>query len=442
MLKSEVLPRATHSGPVQVSARPLEMFDLLTVAVGLRLILPSAAEYFVAPHRAEVYGASYVRTDLSQALGWVTTLLVLFVSLLCIATPQKTRRPVDAPLLIAVLAPLVLYTVWENATSAAGSWMINSLICGLVLIAIWRAAPTIQAVRRIGLAAGFVCALSLLLLALEPNNAYFVDIYGTVSSSAKVLIGDHQLAGIVGHSNTLGMISVTAIALLIGQKVTLLRLILVLSAVSCLVLSASRTSMIAGVLLCITAVGSRVLRLRGRRFDAVALMLFLPVLLVPLLADSPDSFTNRGRIWEYSLSEFVESPVFGNGPDWYRDVALTSQAMGPEAASGHNLLVHVLATLGLLGLAVFGMLFFVMISRSLKSKFPADRALARRVLTVIFAFAMLEYCWAFDVGSDVFMISYYLVAALALHSDFGLRLDRSSDDLKWTPTVAGSSRNL
>lgn len=440
MLRTGALPYVAHPRPGPARARRLEVFDLLTVAVGLRLILPSAAEYFAAPHRAEVYGVSYVRTDLSQLLGWVTTLLIVGVSLLCIAVPQKDRRPVDPFLLIAVLAPLVLYSAWENATSAAGSWLINSIMCGLVLIATWRAAPTLQAVRRIGVAAGFVCVLSLLLLALEPDNAYFVDIYGTVSSSAKVLIGDHQLAGIVGHSNTLGMISVTAIALLVGQKVTPLKFVLAFSALCCLVLSASRTSMIAGVLLCITAVGSRVLRFRGRRFDAVALMLFLPVLLVPLLADSPDSFTNRGRIWEYSLSEFAKSPVFGNGPDWYRDVALTSQAMGPEAASGHNLLVHVLATLGVLGLLVFGILFSVMISRSLKSRLPGDRALARRILTVIFTFAMLEYCWAFDAGSDVFMISYYLVAALALHSDFGLRLDVSSADSKANPGTLTSMR--
>ena len=69
------------------------------------------------------------------------------------------------------------------------------------------------------------------------------------------------------------------------------------------------------------------------------------------------AFTARGRIWAGSLEAATQSWLAGLGPSWFATVGLSTQALGSEANSGHNLFVHVAVTSGLIGLLVYGALF-------------------------------------------------------------------------------------
>jgi O-antigen ligase len=63
---------------------------------------------------------------------------------------------------------------------------------------------------------------------------------------------------------------------------------------------------------------------------------------------NPYKFTNRGLIWAASLDWWQRSPFTGLGSTWYARVGSTSDRLAGSVFNGHNQLVHLLVTGGIL----------------------------------------------------------------------------------------------
>lgn len=397
-------------------------FGLIALAVWIRVFVPGVVNYVQEPHRSVVVGASSPRTAISAMAAEAATALIVLV---CAAVIFRGPRTKVASLghTILVLAPILIVASQRTVGGTLlGPTGISLAIAVLVVIAVRVSAPNMRQVSLIGVAGAASSLGSVLMGILIPANSYFVDLYGTTNNSTKSLIGSNQLAGIFGHSNTLGLVAVSSIPFLLYRPRSRTRLVLLAACVVAIAWSASRTTLLAlGVLLVVSLVGRAVRTSTGRDSTWIAALVALPVIAVPLLTRDPAAFTFRGQIWSGSLDAWRGSLLLGGGPDWYSVVGNSTQALGNQAASGHNFFVHVVATSGLVGLTVFAALFVR--AFRVASEFPDDRSTTavRRFLGVALSVSVFEATWSSNPGGELFQVTLFAVAAIVLSApDRGL----------------------
>ena len=393
-----------------MSIRP--SFAWVSVAVWLRVFAPALINYVEAPHAPAVIGLAAARTGNSVLAAWVTTGILVVVCTLALAWPQpdRTRAPLHVAL-ICIAVPTLAFT----QASALGLQTQTSVIeFGLLLLifgAAWTTAPSYFEVAIIGYLGGLSALASVVLAMVVPANAVFVDQYG-YTTSTKALIGDTQIAGIFGHSNTLGMVAAVSLALLFRHHRSLFRDLMVVACLAAVVLSASRTAQLTVATLALYWLMAKLVRHNGK--EVAALMLVPPALavLVPLLVNSASAFTSRGAIWGGALRATGESWFIGLGSNWFNQVLLNTRALGTEAVSGHNILVHVVATSGIVGVVIYSGFLGTLGTSVRFSASNGDRQLVLRVFVAIFTIGILEFAWSFEPGGDLFLTSWFLVASM------------------------------
>lgn len=397
---------ATASGAV-VGARSMTGFDLLFLTCLAKAVIPGAVNFIQQPHPLPGLGLTYEFTPLA---GQVSSGLSLMLVAVCLALIARKKRLLVPPATWLLIAFAVITQDVTSGLKSSGALALLQVI--LVAVTISSLRPTRAELRIVGLGAAAIAVYSLIFAMAMPLNAQFL-IGGSGAEGTKAFVGEYVLAGPVTHSNTLGIaiaLGMPFLGLVEGKWVR--RALWLVCAVTVL-LSASRTAMIALAgwaafrLLEVLVRDFRVRAFRGAvLLVAVGLAAFLPISL-----SDRSGLSTRVGLWQDSLAAWQESGEFllGIGAQWGADGI--ANAIAPTS-SAHNLLVQLLVSGGLLLLFVGALVLFL----AAKSAVAADRFRQRPVLTayvcVLFVISSTEYVLPWTVSSQLFPVTGFVLAAL------------------------------
>jgi exopolysaccharide production protein ExoQ len=295
------------------------------------------------------------------------------------------------PARMAMMPPLIWTLIIWSALSV--TWSINPVESSrrliLTVISIWL---TFITVDRLGAKKAFVVAQTILLAILIANYLSII-LYPSFSIDNYNVTWNHFWHGIMSHKNIAGMstgLTVIFFSLHGRPSTRLPRLAIAIGALPFLLLTQSRTSLIATavalltgliVLNSFTIISRMVIRLLNYKkylFSTIVLVVFVSVCLVLdgewllSLTRDPDLFTGRTQIWQPMLSSLFEHPFAGVGYGAYWSGA-TDSSTGPLAGvtQAHNGYLDLVVQVGMAGLLlalsafVFGPI--VSIARLMKS---------------------------------------------------------------------------
>ncbi|MCP2032145.1 O-antigen ligase [Okibacterium sp. HSC-33S16] len=285
---------------------------------------------------------------------------------------SKAVRPVPRASGWLVVLLLLPWGAAQIATAFSSSdFGISTIYFPFVLFALWLANPPLEVIRTIGWLTVLTAGVSLVLMVIAP---LIVTIPQSAGEYAKALVGDRLLAGPYGHPNTLGVAMALGFPAILYIRKSRTRVIGYAATFAALLLTASRTSLLAVVLgvavVLLVAVGrgqnvrSQLARVLAYGLASAAL---IAVVVIPLTTVAPESWSNRGRIWITSLQYFAVSPVAGNGPDFYGQVAHFMTDFNRLAFHGHNMFINVSTTTGWLGLSAFGLVIAAVLRSSVRA---------------------------------------------------------------------------
>jgi hypothetical protein len=317
-------------------------------AVGSLTVLSLTADKtFVAVGQEEV--TSKAASLVSQ--GFFALAAALCVLVVVFRVNDTTR--VGLWRLAAVLAPW-LWLVVRDAYSAVVTP--DSVLYVLVVLALAALRPSPRVLRTVAVLVIVTAVVAMLLGLLLPSAGILRDAGGDARVSDKETIpGLGLLEGMFTSENNLAQyLALGASSVLVLPRWWLRATGLLLVGVA-VYWSSSRGAMIAlGVSL---AVAVLVWVLREGVSAAVACLTariaivaaVATMVVLPLLGWDDDAFTKRGDIWNGSLAEWVRrAPWFGFGSNWYQRIAGTETTpFHGGAYTGHNQVVHLLATGGL-----------------------------------------------------------------------------------------------
>lgn len=317
-------------------------------AVGSLTVLSLTADKtFVAVGQEEV--TSKAASLVSQ--GFFALAAALCVLVVVFRVNDTTR--VGLWRLAAVLAPW-LWLVVRDAYSAVVTP--DGVLYVLVVLALAALRPSPRVLRTVAVLVIVTAVVAMLLGLLLPSAGILRDAGGDARVSDKETIpGLGLLEGMFTSENNLAQyLALGASSVLVLPRWWLRATGLLLVGVA-VYWSSSRGAMIAlGVSLAVAAlvwllregVSAAVARLTAR----VAIVAAVATMVVlPLLGWDDDAFTKRGDIWNGSLAEWARrAPWFGFGSNWYQRIAGTETTpFHGGAYTGHNQMVHLLATGGL-----------------------------------------------------------------------------------------------
>jgi hypothetical protein len=322
--------------------------------LGARLLLMLAWAYGVLPSLLQVVRSARPAIDVSVTVTPVpiaaraTQLLVLLMMTTSGAVIlQNIRMRVSAGALAMFLAPWALMMVLT--LRANGEVKYSMLLFPLVAGAFWTARVPLRVLSTIGVLTVVTAVISLVMGKFTSlgvvRNASFAD---------KALVGDGGLlAGPFTHPNALGLALVIGLPALFLVERTWVRRLGVLVILVALVWCGARTSLAAAILVLLVAVALRkptIMRVRLVQLGLVAGA--VAVCWVPLHAVSPSAYNNRGQVWLGSREVWRAHSWLGAGPDYYRSAGVYANELGRQAFHGHNLLIHLLTTGGVVAVAV------------------------------------------------------------------------------------------
>lgn len=179
-----------------------------------------------------------------------------------------------------------------------------------------------------------------------------------------------RLFGLSDHANGIGIVAATALIIEFSAFVRRRPSVIVVSLhLAVLILSQSKTAWLAlfAILLVVRwdwITSSNFATDQWRRkgwvlVSAIAATVVLSILGIiassstaferALEAKSVFSLTGRVRIWEITLAEFVNSPLFGYGPSIWDPMYRIAHGI-PTAGQAHNQFIHILGQAGIFGL--------------------------------------------------------------------------------------------
>lgn len=246
---------------------------------------------------------------------------------------------------------------------------------------------------------------------------------------SKALIGDKLLAGFLPQMNVLGM----TIALLLCFTGRLRRkwfkIFIFLIGVTLLVLSASRSSIIALGVGIIVAVCLRMFRNKPRLQKALYSSLVLIILalgwIVPNSVNSDDAFTGRGKIWRAVMEGISSDWLLGKGLEAFSNENFFGEEL-QNVPHAHNLILEFLATGGITGLLLLGVIVFLASKSAIKYMQSGDIAPAVFVI-ILLTIGISESPIRLDEFDGVSFISWTMLLSLVFSSPNQIRsLDKVS----------------
>ncbi|MWV73242.1 O-antigen ligase family protein [Rathayibacter rathayi] len=294
---------------------------------------------------------------------WAPTLFLFGVAVIVFLNLRRRR----ANLIGLVGAGVYLVTAQLTNTIAVGAvnptpkyWVILALV-----IALWSIAPRWDDLRVLGVAVVLI-GLASLLTGLTDQGWMRED--ALLAGETKALIGTRLLAGIFPQMNVLGMTMALGLPFVLLLRTRRARYSGLAIVVANLVLSASRTSLIAAGITILVAVVLRLVRHSGtRRVLAVGavVMAATAVVLLPMVVHDRSALTSRGAIWMSSMSVIPDHLVFGLSTNAFTKEGILPRLIGHTPWHGHNLFASTMVWGGLVLLAALVVFLVSVLVRSL-----------------------------------------------------------------------------
>lgn len=349
------LPSVQHSRGISVTDSPplsddgralrriVSVYLLLTTIPQLVKRLELGRMYDAQVHTIEVPDPPLVRA--------LALMLAAVFVLTCVATTgHHMRRVVKRPPFLAIVLCLILIFPAVNRNFGGVPWQ-GVAVNAFLYLALAGLRPRVSDLRVFAHLAAVLAAGSILFGVLN-ESAWRAG--SLEDAQSKAIVGHGILAGPYPSSNNLGMGMALAIPFVFLVSSRSLRRTELVLLVAALVLSASRSSIIAVGVACL---GIVVLRgFSSMRERAVIYWLGVGILcsvaaLLPWMINSPGAFTSRGGIWMASRAVVAASPILGYGPDAYTPGGPVAAALGHVAPAGHNAILHYWVVGGILASA-------------------------------------------------------------------------------------------
>lgn len=421
--------------PKPSTGRRVSKFAILATLTFARAFIPGAINFLQLPHVSATVDEVVPRSPDSERVALLLTILLVAYSAQLVLRSLPMILRAGSGYLAAIA--LLCYTAIGTYTSGLVglTWLFGSLLPAfLVTTALWTVGVEKGDLRVCGGLGVFLAIYNLGFFFISPSHALF----GAAGTSVKAIVGHSQLAGNFGQSNALGisLALVLPFCLLLSRRVLYRSLIFVVIAYS-LVLSASRSAMIATACSILGAAYYRVGAQVRRRMIALSLVALGSIILIlPIATTNVHSFTGRGAIWKGSLAIWWRHPILGLGQYIYTQVGAYDSNFGAYASSGHNMVVSLLTKGGLVELLLASSLLFLA-SRGVFRLATCDAGVTiYRYLVVFLVISMVEDVWVFAPDQDIFFFSYFLLlVTVKISCQGGYR--QGSDELE--PLPAGST---
>ncbi len=322
--------------------------ELLIVALATWIILPRLIQSLTASkHLANVGLESPPLTGAAYLSSSGLELAVIGLCVLIVFDVAKNARPGPVGGLVLMLLPWVYLTARDMF--AGQNPAKPSYVYPLVVGVLWLLRPRIEVLRYLGYVVGVSAVISIALAVVLPSRGILISSSGELVGQGKEIFSSGILIGFLTHGNTLGQF--LALGLPFAGMVPRRWLRWSIFAVTsfALVWTAARSILAAVVIgLLAVAIAAAMNRLTRRWLVPVVTMVpFVIGGIVPFLVSNPHTFANRGLVWGASFDWWHRSVLTGLGSGWYGVVGKTSDQVAGSVGNGHNQLVQLLVTGGI-----------------------------------------------------------------------------------------------
>lgn len=403
------IPRVFDSRTTDYRRNDFAFALLIITAIGL-VVIPDLITYLTVEHEPILPpGEATTSSDLplAQLASLGGSALLLALSTVVFFMRGHPNRNITG-VLILLLAVNLPYLVSPKLPPLADFPKI--VLANVFVLALWKVGAPIAGLKWLPMTVAAIAVYSLIAGQIIPEYA----MYNTASE--KAIIPGWELAGPFGHANVLGMYCALALALTPLITDRRWRLLAGSILVATIVAAASRTALIAALLVTLWWLlcwfRSKIsIRLVGTVLVSICA---ITMFVLPFVNWDPDSFTGRAYVWAESLKVWQQSPVVGMGVNWFLDDA---QAVGNIAkwayvGTGHNMVVDSLVKSGLIGLAVLVPLLLMATGSARSLKVPSQQIACFGFLMAFFVGATSEATWALLPNLQLFPISGLIFAVL------------------------------
>ncbi|MGI3784513.1 MAG: O-antigen ligase family protein [Janthinobacterium lividum] len=387
-------PRSRIAEPVWTADRA----GVLFVLVGAWAIVPKILQTLTAAkYRVKVDEAEPPLTPVTVVATDVLTLALLGFCLLVVLDALRRNLRRDLLGVTLLLAPWVWVQVRGFTLGSTPS--VSDLVYPAVVVAVWLVRPGLRHLRLLGYLAGVVAVVSLLIGIVLPDQGVFRSLDGSVIVEEKSIVPFGMLVGVFTHGNPLGQYLLMGLPLVALVPRRRLRAVLLAAMVVALVWSSARST-IAGAVALVAVVAVLSLLPADRRSVPARLVLwggFGLVAVLPFVTTTDAAFTGRGGIWSSSLAIWRAHPWVGNGSDLYARIAQTSAYLGGTVYHGHNEMVQLLVTGGVVLAVLVGVLLLAAIRCATRT--PGGGLVGVAILVALAGASLLEVSLLFDDNS-------------------------------------------
>jgi O-antigen ligase len=372
-----------HAGE---SVRQLQA-RILILLVWAWSAIPRTVQTLTAPKYRTQVGMESPPYSAAAALSlFVLALAILGYSIVVIINALRDPPSRGVGGLVVLLLPWLYLQLRDWTLSDPLQW--SQLIYPAVAIAIWALRPSLGEFALLGYLVGVVAVISILIGIFWPSQGILRSAQGLVITEDKTLLPWGILVGIFTHGNNLGQFLVLGLPMVAAIRRRFTKVLLVIAVCFALVWSASRSSLITSVIVIVVTAAVSLLSARVRGLPARFLVTtpFAVAALLPLLTSDPAAFTNRGFIWMASLEAWRSNPFFGLGSRYYQELGRTSESLGGTVFHGHNQLVHLLVTGGLILVVLIALMLLFVINAAARW---AERG---RLVAVAYLTALAGVC--------------------------------------------------
>ena len=375
-------------------------------------VIPRTVQTLTAPKYRTQVGMESVPYSTATAVSlFVLTMAVLGYSIVIIIAALRDPPSHGTGALVVVLLPWV-YLQLRNWTLSE-PLQLSQLIYPIVTIAIWALRPALSEFALLGYLVGVVAVISIVIGFLAPSQGILRSAEGLVITQDKTLLPFGILVGIFTHGNNLGQYLVLGLPMVTVIRRRFTRVLLIIVVCFALVWSAARASLITSVIVIMVTAAVALLsaRLRGLPARLIVMAPFALAALLPLLTSDPSAFTNRGFIWMASLDAWGSNPFFGLGSRYYQELGRTSESLGGSVFHGHNQLVQLLVTGGLVLVVLIALMLLCVINASARWA-ERGRLVAVAYLTALAGVCTLEVSLVFVDNTFLFSVVVLPVAII------------------------------
>lgn len=386
----------SRTDPAQGKARRQAFGLLCTLQAGAGLA-GSAVTFLYQPHNWSVVGGSVPLDSNGQMLATLLQVAVLLASITIFFVFSGFNAPIYGGIVLLLAIPTFEMLRAVSSGVGVGYQFVSMLYVSLVTLALISLKPRIDDLKIIGLVGVGIALLALAYAALLPANAFMPDGW-----NEKLIRSLPALAGPFYHSNTLGLLLALCLpfTLLLGHQWVRLSSIALLAIT--ILLSQSRTALLAaGVSILVLAI-CRVQPRISRQAASLSLLLTgVVIFVIPLATADADDFSDRGRVWQWALRQLntLGQYTWGVRPQWP-----ITKGEGSLASSAHNLFIQWMFIGGII-LILIGAGVFIAFSRQVIPLLPAEpQFVATLYLLTLLLLSMFEFLLVFNPGSPFFLV--------------------------------------